>query len=472
MSVPDQHARVESIAELTRFRRELRSCLPARGDALFELTDAILCAEGPVTSLAELSIAEVHRRGHGALYDALDCGRIDVARLRMALAGLELERGPGGQLCIALDVTPWPRPDAECSPGRLHCHRPCRCDGDRQTIPGWPYQFAVALGTGSTSWTAPLDMVRLQPQDDATEVTAAQIRDLVERLARAGQWHPDQGPVLFVLDSGYDLVRLSWLLAREPVLLLGRLRGDRVMYGPAGARRSDLPGGRPPRHGARLKLSEAGSHPAPVQETASVHERYGRAALRCWSRMHPKLERRGPWAGHEEPPPLVEATLIRVAVQRLPGGRTPDDAMWLWYSDPDGAACDPERLWRIYLRRFDLEHTFRFFKQTLGLTRPRLRRPEQGDRWVWLVLAAYAQLRLARPLAQDLRRPWERVLGPDRLTPGRVRRGYRRVRRRVGTPAGAAKPARPGPGRPRGRTSVPAPRYPVGKNQYKTDTSA
>ncbi|WP_406053859.1 transposase [Streptomyces sp. NBC_01077] len=73
---------------------------------------------------------------------------VDVGRLRVALAGLTLPRGSDRQLLIALDVTPWPRPDAECSPGRLTCHRPCRCDGVRQTIPGWPYQVAAALGGG------------------------------------------------------------------------------------------------------------------------------------------------------------------------------------------------------------------------------------------------------------------------------------------------------------------------------------
>ncbi|WSL88875.1 transposase [Streptomyces sp. NBC_01724] len=119
--------------------------------------DAVLCADGPVTSLPELSLSGVHRRGHGAMYDALAQGHINVSRLRMALAGLRLPRGTDGQLSIALDVTPWPRPDAECSPERLHCHRPCRCDGVRQTIPGWPYQVAAALGgvapRGPGRWT-------------------------------------------------------------------------------------------------------------------------------------------------------------------------------------------------------------------------------------------------------------------------------------------------------------------------------
>jgi hypothetical protein len=42
-----------------------------------------------------------------------------------------------------------------------------------------------------------------------------------------------------------------------------------------------------------------------------------------------------------------------------------------------------------------IEHTVRFAKQTLGWTTPRVRHPEQADWWTWLVLAAYAQLRLA-----------------------------------------------------------------------------
>ncbi|MET8126415.1 transposase, partial [Streptomyces sp. NPDC005231] len=366
-SLQEGAARVEALAGLCRFRREFYSCLTLRADALFELTDAVLCTDGPVVSLPELSIADVHRRGHGAMYDALAQGHINVSRLRMALAGLRLPRGTDGQLSIALDVTPWPRPDAECSPQRLHCHRPCRCDGVRQTIPGWPYQVAAALGGGRSSWTGPLDAVRLGPQDDPTEVTAAQIRDLVARLVRAGQWRPGDLPVLFVLDSGYDIVRLTWLLREEPVRLLGRIRADRVMRAPAGKRRGTHPG-RPPRHGAEFRLTQATTYPAPVQESAGVHDRFGQVLARCWGRLHPKLDRRGSWADHEGELPIVEGTLVHLAVDHLPGNRDPKP-LWLWHSDPDATAHDVDRLWRIFLRRFDIEHTFRFFKQTLGLTR-------------------------------------------------------------------------------------------------------
>jgi hypothetical protein len=59
--------------------------------------------------------------------------------------------------------------------------------------------------------------------------------------------------------------------------------------------------------------------------------------------------------------------------------------------------ADVDRCRQPFLRRFDLEHTFRLFKQTLGWTKPRLRGSEAADWWTWLVIATYAQLRLARP---------------------------------------------------------------------------
>ena len=119
--------------------------------------------------------------------------------------------------------------------------------------------------------------------------------------------------------------------------------------------------------------------------------------------------------------------------------------------------------WRAYLRRFDIEHTFRFVKSTLGWTTPALQTPEQADRWTWLVVAAYTQLRLARGLVDDQRLPWERPRDPAKLTPARVRRGFRRLRPTLGTPASAPKSDTPGPGRPKNTRRPPRTRYPAVK---------
>ena len=152
------------------------------------------------------------------------------------------------------------------------------------------------------------------------------------------------------------------------------------------------------RHGPEFKLDQPDSQPEPAFSTSSDTDRYGAATATAWHRAHPRLTRRGAWARHDSELPIVEGTLIRLTVDRLPGDRDPKP-LWLWHSRPEATPADMERLWRKFLRRFDIEHTFRFLKQTLGWTRPRVRTPDQGDRWTWLIIAAHTQLRLARVYA-------------------------------------------------------------------------
>src|SRR5215472_8923036 len=100
------------LAVLSRFRLDFHACLTARADELSELADAVLCADGPVRTLAGLSLAAGHRRGHGALYDAVNHGEIAIGRLRRSLAGLPLPRAADGRLMLAADVSNWLRPGA------------------------------------------------------------------------------------------------------------------------------------------------------------------------------------------------------------------------------------------------------------------------------------------------------------------------------------------------------------------------
>jgi|SRR6266540_5769229 len=108
----DDAAAGRSVGPLVAFRGALYDCLTARRDALFELCDAVLCSDGPVTSVAELSLCPVFRRGHGALYDGLAEGGLDADLLRDALVAALPEGLP---LMFAVDVSAYPRPDAECS---------------------------------------------------------------------------------------------------------------------------------------------------------------------------------------------------------------------------------------------------------------------------------------------------------------------------------------------------------------------
>jgi hypothetical protein len=300
-------------------------------------------------------------------------------------------------------------------------------------------------------------------------VTAAQVREVVTAIIAAGHWRGGDPDILVVFDAGYDLTRLAWLLRDLPVEVLGRLRSDRVMYFPAPPR---LPGtnGRPLRHGAVFKLADERSWPAPAAATVTQTTRYGTARAAAWGRLHQQLAARAGWEDHHGELPVVEGTLIRLRVDCLPGDRSPEP-LWLWSSHARTSAAEVNRAWQAFLRRFDIEHMFRFFKQVLGWTRPRLRDPAAADRWTWIIIACYAQLWLARGLAADIRLPWQRPCPPGRLTPARVRRGFRSIRQALPELASAPKPGQPGPGRPPGsKNRRPATRHDVGKTVKRDDS--
>jgi hypothetical protein len=212
-----------------------------------------------------------------------------------------------------------------------------------------------------------------------------------ENLARAtfmctptaSQWRPGDLPVLVVVDAGYDVTRLAFLLADLAVELLGRMRSDRVLYfppppQPVGKR------GRKPKRGAEFKFEDPGTQPAPAITTVTDTTHYGKAVATAWDRLHPLLVRRSAWADYPEGElPVIEGTVIRLQVDHLRGDRSPRP-VWLWWSATGAAAWDVDRLWQAFLRGFALEHTFRMLKQTLGWAVPELREPTAADRWTWL----------------------------------------------------------------------------------------
>jgi len=152
---------------------------------------------------------------------------------------------------------------------------------------------------------------------------------------------------------------------------------------------------------------------------------------------------------------------VLVEVERLPRGerRRRPKVLWLWWHGE--GEPDLDLLWRAYCRRFSIEHGIRFLKQALGWTSPRVRHPEQTDRWTWLILAAYAQLRFARGVVADRRLPWERPLPARKLTPTRVLRSFVTLLPLVSTPAEAPEPRGRSPGKPKRNFSGRAKRYPA-----------
>jgi hypothetical protein len=447
---------MEPFDALRAFRRSLYECLHRRGDALFELADAILSADA-FPSPVHLSLQASHRRSWGSLYAALDRGRIDAEALRDLLARHPLAIGVADEPPVyAVDASVWPRCDAECSPDRGYYYHPSRHSAGQPIVAGWAYQFVAQINFVRESWTAPMDVERVRPDQEANAVATEQVGELLGR-SPAGDGVP-----LFVFDAGYDPVKLQRGLEGIPCQILVRLRAGRRFYGDPSLVGPPAHTGRPRRHGPKMKCNDPSTWPDASAEHVCEDAGHGTVRVRAFSKLHPKVQNHE-GRGSRGPLPLTVGTLILVEVERLPRGerRREPRVLWLWWHGPEGMAPDLDLVWRAYVRRFDLEHTFRFLKQSMGWTTPRVRRPEQADRWTWLVLTAFTQLRLARTRVADLRLPWERPYDPGRLTPIRVHRVFSTLFVDLSTPAKPPKPCGRSPGRPKGRLSGRAKRYPA-----------
>ena len=136
----------------------------------------------------------------------------------------------------------------------------------------------------------PLDAVRLGPADDATEVTAAQVREVTGRIIAAGHWRDGDPDIVVVFNAGYDLTKLAWLLRDLPVEVLGRLAqrpGDVLPRPPPRRARRERP---PAAAWGRVRAGPIRAPGPPRRRPPAPGQRgFGTARAAAWDRLHQQL---------------------------------------------------------------------------------------------------------------------------------------------------------------------------------------
>jgi hypothetical protein len=99
-----------------------------------------------------------------------------------------------------VDVSVWPRCEAEASPERGYYYHPSRHSGGVPIVAGWAYQLLAQLGFDRDSWVAPVDARPVKPTQNSDELAAEQVRALVQRLPE-----PQVLPI-FVFDA-FSMIR-------------------------------------------------------------------------------------------------------------------------------------------------------------------------------------------------------------------------------------------------------------------------
>lgn len=418
---------------LAAFRRDVYHCFTRASDALFEVADALLTAPQP-RAVIELSQAPGFRRGWPSLYAAFRDGQIDRAALRRLFARHAPAPAPGERLVLGLDTSPIHRPEAATSADRTLVYAPNLPAGVAPTRPGWAFSTLAVLPEPVSSWTYTLDNQRVPSAATATAIGAAQVAAALPLLPAR--------PVL-VADGHYGTAKWVVATAALPCDQLLRAKRTAVLYRPAPPP-TGKPGA-PRKDGARFQGSDPATHGLPDAAWRGQDARGQAVSVACWGGLHFKACR-------------GEAiTAIRIVRAGAAGTkRDPREAWFWWLGD---APLPLDTLPHLYARRFGIEHSYKFDKQALLWTGPRLRTPAQMERWTDVVAAVHNQLVLARPLAVIAHRPWETAARS--VTPQQVRRAMARIIARVGTPARVPRPRGKAPGRAPGTVVQLAPRHDV-----------
>ena len=418
---------------LVTFRQAAyRSCTRS-ADALFELVEALLTHPG-ARSFVELSQAPSCQRRWCSGYAALQDGQIDRAALRRAFASALPLPATGERLVLGLDSSPIHRPEAHTAPDRTLVYCPNLPRGARPVRPGWQCSTVVAVPDPVSSWVYFLDTQRIPSAATATTLGDQQLRAVLPLL-----------PVrpLLVADGHYGAT--AWVAATADLACdqLLRTRRDRVLYRPAPPPTGKR--GAPRKDGPRFQGSDPATHGEADGHWDGADAQGRPVSVSWWGGLHLKACR------------AVAITAIRIVRHDAQAtARDPREAWFWWLGGPLPA---PELLPRYYARRFGMEHGYKFQKQVLLWDAPRVRTPEQFERWSDLVAIAHNHLVLARPLATVAHRPWESRTKP--ATPQQVRRALPRILAQVGTPVRPPRPRGKSPGRPPGTRVKRAPRRPV-----------
>ena len=437
---------------LNAFRHKIYGCFEQAADALFNTVDA-LSSETSAHSFPELSLSPFFTRKWASLYEAFEDGKIATEQLRRIFVQFAPRPEAGQHVFLGVDTSNLYRPEAHTSADRTMVPIPNLPECDHAVRPGWVISSVVLLPEAPGQGTFVLDTERVASSALATEVAASQLLAVVDLLVQCGL-----RPVI-IGDRWYACAPFLARLTGVPASCLLRVKCNRVFYRPAPLRQ---PGQRGPsrKDGARFQCSDASTHGEPDASWEGTDTSGKRVEVRCWNRLHLRTAR---W---------VEVSVIQVIRHGASERRRDPKVSWfVWKSDEPAPLAEISPTYRL---RYSHEHGFRLDKQVLHWDQPRLRTPEQTERWTQVVACAHNQLVLARSLVANIYRPWEtrRAL----LTLVQVRRAMPTLLTQLGTPARPPQPRGKAPGRAKGFHPKPAPRHPVickkRKKQKKRKTAS
>ncbi|HVF98255.1 MAG TPA: NF041680 family putative transposase, partial [Chloroflexia bacterium] len=435
----------KQLNNLIEFRQEGYRCLGKAKDALFELGDALLTTPS-LPSLAHLSLSPLFRRRWPSVYEALQDGTPD----RDALLHLYTTRVQHSvcptlstpRVLLVGDNTAWPRPLARTLSERTYLHQPAALHGlgGKPVTAGHGYSTVAWVPQEEGSWALPLLHERIRPHDNALDEATDQLQRVRESLPA------QEVEVLAMYDSQYGCAPFVQATSHIKCDKILRLRPNLHLFEAPTPYKGRGPR---PKHGAPFKLKDPSTWGNPDELLWVDDPQQGWVSVQVWHNLHFR-------ASADQP-----MTLLRISRPGARGTRRDPKAQWLVWVGFQGRKPPPvEEWWRVYGRRFAVDHWYRFAKQRLHWTTPQLGTLHCCDVWSELMPLVTWELWLSRTVVHPQPLPWHKPQQVGYLTPGRVAASMGAVIARVGTPTSAPKPRGYSPGWTTGRSRKPKERAP------------
>ncbi|MEO0968586.1 MAG: NF041680 family putative transposase [Cyanobacteria bacterium J06639_18] len=420
---------MDVFAHLREFRQATYKCLYKANDAVFELMDSVLLTRNAY-SLADLSLCPAFRRKWSSVYEALQDTRVG----RNKLMGLYIKHiSRQERIILAGDHTAWSRPNAPTLKERTYEHHTRSGIGGRPVTAGYGYSTLVWVPEEEGSWALPLRHERITSWENPISKAVWQLQQVCPQL-------PSRPLTLWDIEYGCApfVIKTADINADK----LMRLRSNLCLWGEP----SKYSGrGKPRVHGDKFKLNDSTTWSEASQTIEEKDSQVGYVKIRVWHNLHFRKS------------PLHPMTIILVERLNPDGSKRVSRPMWLAFV---GSKIPPiNELWKFYLRRFAVDHWYRFIKQRLHWTLPKLSTPQQCDKWSDLMPLMTWELWLARDIVSDNPLPWQKPT--TKLTPGRVAQAMAGILIRISTPAKPPKLRGKSPGWREGKIRNRRIRYPI-----------
>lgn len=456
------------INRFKKFRDKIFKCFTFRADATMELVDA-LAGNINARSVVQLCLNPAFRRQYGSVCDAITHFAADPNQSTNVEQCLIEHCDPITNTqpfrLFVLDCTAAPRKYAKALKDRGIVYAPNVVPGNKPITVG--HQYSVmgflpeqSLDNKNIPWILPLSTRRVPSNHNGIIVGVEQLHQIMPFF--------DQELAVMLGDSAYSTPKfINAIQYYDNAILIARLRSNRILNQKAPPKKQKITNRRTRGHeqwyGEEFKLKDETTWGQPT-EVVSVPfvTRKGKqftAYIQGWNEL---LMRQ------KDGIPLNEYPLriIKITIMDEQNNQVYKRPMWLMVSGKHRAELTPIQIWKSYIRRYDVEHFFKFGKMNLLMDKFQTPDVTHEESWWKIVSLAYAQLYMARELAIKLPTPWEKYLPEMKnnatiTSAKQVQKSFGRITMAIGTPA--APPISRGKqlGRQKGAKQIKRMRYPI-----------